>query len=160
MLYVGENEQSSNDSIRMLGIYSKSKKILTFVDFDSSFTLSQKSKKQELFKIDRQHEEIEAQQHNVYDQKQRLVEDFGTSKARKKMNSIRTSIIKEEAISSAVGTKKVLKNQAVPEESDEAQKEKKIKQMEEILPEFNLAADSPSSIYNLDSSHFLNSRPT
>jgi hypothetical protein len=98
--------------------------------------------------------------HNYLENKTLLVNSFGTSKAKSKIQSLRSNIIEEEHISSSDAMKKILEENAMIQEqyikhNTDDQLEVKIENMREILPPFDLETKDVTSIFNQDSSNIV-----
>lgn len=143
-----------------MGIYSKKKRELTFVDIDSIFSMSQKVRKVEAIAraVNADLSEKIITKSNYIDNKAQLIEDFGTLKAKKQTANYLSNIVTEDNIASAETTKKIFEDNAKaiqelsnPDNVDQ-QLNAKIKSMQEILPPFNLEANKPENIFSIDTS--------
>lgn len=179
-IFVGESEKIIYDSkARMdhnlsdytIGIYSKKKREMTFVDIESIFSMNQKVRRIEDYNIkmeDQQKkkllEEINSgtekkeDGRNYLENKLQLIKDFGTQKAKKVASNMKSHIVDEENISSINAAKRILEDNAIKQKhevqmTEEEQHLKKISNWMKILPEFNLETDKVEEIFNLDSSN-------
>lgn len=142
-------------------MFSKKKRSLTFVDIDSIFPLNQRIKKVEQNAKDIDYLKLNQEKPNkdIFENKMQLVTDFGTSKAKKQMNSIKTNKVSEDNISSLGAMKEILQENAKSVANaiitnEQEQLNNKVMNLREYLPEFNLEAQKPKDIFNLYSSMF------
>jgi hypothetical protein len=137
-------------------VYNKKAKTLKFVEIDSIFSINQKIKRVEAHAAKKSNVETKVKT-NYLENKTLLVNSFGTSKAKSKIQSLRSNIIEEDHISSSDAMKKILEEQAMIQEqyirhNADDQLEVKIENMREILPPFDLETKDVTSIFNQDSS--------
>jgi hypothetical protein len=178
-IFLGENEKIIYDSkARMdhnlseyiVGVYSKKKREMTFVDIESIFSMNQKVRRIEEYnsKMEQQMnkkllEEINSviekkeEGRNYLENKLQLIKDFGTQKAKKVAINMKSHIVDEENISSINAAKRILEDNAIKQKqevdmTEEEQQQKKISNWKKIMPEFNLETDKVDEIFNLDSS--------
>jgi len=185
-IFLGENEKIIYDSkARMdhnlseyiVGVYSKKKREMTFVDIESIFSMNQKVRRIEEYnsKMEQQMnkkllEEINSvvekkeEGRNYLENKLQLIKDFGTQKAKKVAINMKSHIVDEENISSINAAKRILEDNAIKQKQDvdmteEEQHQKKISNWKKIMPEFNLETDKVDEIFNLDSSNLFLIKP-
>lgn len=145
----------------MIGVYSKSTNKLNFIDVDSIFPMNQKIKKLEeaANKVELKIGEINKRQEYMVN-KQQLVKDFGTNKAKKQMTNLKTNILSEDNISSVNVTKQILGETAkaqgsVIKHNIEELLQSKMENMKEILPPFNAETEVAKEIFLQESSNYL-----
>jgi hypothetical protein len=145
-----------------LGIYSKKKRKLKLVELDSIFCMNQKVKRIEeqvvipTAPVTTTTNKEDAAKDYIKNKNQ-LVKDFGTNKAKKQMSNLRSTIINEDNVSSLGPMTKMINDKAIMQEqinktNPEQQLESKIEDMRLILPPFDLEAQSVGQIFNQDSS--------
>jgi hypothetical protein len=152
----------------VIGIFSKKKRELTFVDIDSIFSINQKIRRVEEHhqaNLDNEGKLLENNNinngtHNYLDNKAQLVKDFGTLKAKKQVASLRNNIVNEENIASLSSMKRILEENAKTQESFittniEEQMKNKINDMKEILPDFDAEAKELEKLFNINSSKII-----
>ena len=156
----------------VIGIFSRKKRELKFVDIDSIFPMNHKIRRieeytQKMEELERQKlvEEINAgkaeeKANNYMDNKLQLIKDFGTAKAKKVASGMKAHMVNENNISSVNAVKKLLEDNAVKQNADvqlneEQQQMNKISTWKEILPEFDLEAADKKAIFALDSSKMI-----
>lgn len=93
---------------------------------------------------------------SIWEQKQNLVEEMGTQKAKRKVQQMQSNIIKAENIAFKTEMSELLsgKQQELKQkfQNEEDQKMQELKnQKQEFLPEFNLETSEVDKIYNLNS---------
>lgn len=99
---------------------------------------------------------------NYFDQKIRLVEDFGTKKSKKIINSLKANMVSEDAIGATTQMKKLLSKKAQAINASEAaiQEETKIEEIIEnknMLPLFDDKTNEPKEIYSVYGSTLFSS---
>lgn len=94
-------------------------------------------------------EEILFKDESYFEKKHRLTSDFGTRKAKSKMNALRNNRVDEKAISTEKEMNFLLKQKVktMKDEDEAAIKEAMMKAKKEILPSFDQSADKPEKIY-------------
>jgi hypothetical protein len=172
IIYDSKARMDHNLSDYVVGVYSKKKREMTFVDIESIFSMNQKVRRIEDYTLkmeDQQKkkllEEINSgtdkkeETSNYLENKLQLIKDFGTQKAKKVANNMKSQIVNEENISSINAAKRILEDNAIKQKhevemTEEEQHMKKISNWKRILPEFNLETDKVDEIFNLDSSNY------
>jgi len=153
----------------VIGIYSKRKREIAFVEIDSIFCMNQKIKKIEDLKLSHIHKpeenldinKINAKNNanaNYLDKKIQLIDDFGTVKAKKQAASLKSNIINEENISSVNVAKKIMESNAKAQENisalnSEEQLKQRIETMQEILPIFDANETNIENVFDVNSSN-------
>jgi hypothetical protein len=172
IIFDSKTKMSKNMSDYVIGIFSRKKRELKFVDIDSIFPMNHKIRRieeyaQKMEELERQKlvEEInsgkaEEKANNYMDNKLQLIKDFGTAKAKKVASGMKAHMVNENNISSVNAVKKLLEDNAVKQNADvqlneEQQQMNKISTWKEILPEFDLEAVDKKAIFALDSSKII-----
>jgi A49-like RNA polymerase I associated factor len=106
----------------------------------------------------------EANNANYFDQKIRLVEDFGTKKSKKIINSLKANMVSEDAIGATTQMKKLLSKKAHAINASETaiREETKIEEIIEnksMLPLFDDKTNNPKEIYSIYGSIVITSNP-
>ena len=172
IIFDSKTKMNKNMSDYVIGIFSRKKRELKFVDIDSIFPMNHKIRRieeytQKMEELERQKlvEEINAgkaeeKANNYMDNKLQLIKDFGTAKAKKVASGMKAHMVNENNISSVNAVKKLLEDNAVKQNADvqlneEQQQMNKISTWKEILPEFDLEAADKKAIFALDSSKMI-----
>jgi hypothetical protein len=172
IIFESKTKMQKNMSDYVVGIFSKKKRELRFVDIDSIFSMNYKIRKIEdhVSRIeemkrqavlsspaDHENNETSTQKQNKYiDNKLQLIKDFGTTKAKKAAAGIKAHMVNENNISSVDAVKKVLEDNAVQQSmsvqmNEEQQQINKLATWRTILPEFDLGANDRKEIFALES---------
>lgn len=134
----------------VVGYYCGKKRTLTFAEA-CYFPMNQKMRELEQNKIS-----MSLNAGNYMDNKTLLVQDFGTNKSRKVIESMKSNIVKEANISSANAMQNIIFEKNAKEEDAIGQlaseHEKQEESMRAILPEFNSKSAKIDEIFNVDSS--------
>jgi hypothetical protein len=168
MIYDSRSRMDHNLSDYVIGVYSKKKREMTFIDVESIFSVNQKVRRVEEHTEKVANKKLLEEMNNLNDKKPettntyvenkiQLIQDFGTQKAKKVANSIRSNIIQEENISSIKAAKRILEDNAMKQKQDvdlneEEQKNKILANWRIRLPQFNLDTENVGEIFDLDSS--------
>jgi hypothetical protein len=104
--------------------------------------------------------EEKPEQNNFIVNKLQLVNDFGTTKAKKAMSNMKSNMISDENISSITAMQDIISQNAINQGVDvranhEEQLEAKIENMREILPPFDNTTEDVESIFDQESSKIL-----
>jgi hypothetical protein len=174
IIYEAKTKMNKNLSDYVVGIFSKKKREMTFVDIDGIFSINHKIRKIE--EHSQKMEELERHKllsigadtadlsapstsasGNYIDKKLQLIKDFGTSKAKKAASSIKAHMVNENNISSVNAVKRMLEDTAIKQnlnvQLNEEQKQlNKISLWRDILPEFDINAEDKKNIFILESS--------
>ena len=94
----------------------------------------------------------ETNEENYFDQKARLVEDFGTKKSKKIINSLKANMVSEDAIASSSQMKKILTHKAkqIDANEDAIREEAKMEEIIEnknLLPPHDEKTKDPKEVY-------------
>lgn len=170
ILFEAKTKMQKNLSEYVIGIYSKKKRELKFVDIDSIFSMNFKIRKIE--NHNSRIEEMKRQavlnspnenenKQNYIDNKLQLIKDFGTTKAKKAASGIKAHMVNENNISSVDAVKKLLEDNAVKQNmsvqmNEEQQQINKLATWRTILPEFNLETSEKREVFALESSKKIN----
>jgi hypothetical protein len=172
IIYDSKTKINKNQSDYVIGVFSKKKRELKFVDIDSIFVMNHKIRKIEehtmkMEELERQKlvEEINSgnkieDKPNYIDNKLQLIKDFGTNKAKKAASGMKAHMVNENNISSVNAVRKLLEDNAEKQNKDvqlneEQQQMNKISTWKEILPEFDLESKEKQDIFNLGSSNII-----
>jgi hypothetical protein len=173
IIFESKTKMQKNMSDYVVGIFSKKKRELKFVDIDSIFSMNYKIRRVEdhVSRV----EELKRQavlsspvgnenndtnntskQSKYIDNKLQLIKDFGTTKAKKAAAGIKAHMVNENNISSVDAVKKVLEDNAVKQSmsvqmNEEQQQINKLATWRTILPEFDLEAKDKKEIFALES---------
>lgn len=143
----------------LAGILCKKKRTLKLYDVDSVFVVNQKVEvKENLFRGNGIITEKKDQsEENAIENKLQLVTEFGTTKSRKQLNSMKTNTLNDENISS-VNAMQLLIQKKVKEDENLHLKEEALystsneNQMLELLPECNLETKEIREVFKIESS--------
>lgn len=170
IIYDSKTKINKNQSDYVIGVFSKKKRELKFVDIDSIFVMNHKIRRIEehtmkMEELERQKlveeinsgTKIEDTKPNYMDNKLQLIKDFGTNKAKKAASGMKAHMVNENNISSVNAVRKLLEDNAEKQNKDvqlneEQQQMNKISTWKEILPEFDLETKEKQDIFNLGSS--------
>jgi hypothetical protein len=172
IVYEAKSKLKNNLSDYVIGIFSKKKRTMKFVDLEGIFPVNQKIRRIEEH-AQRQEEE---EQHKLFNEiaegnniekpekkndyvenKLQLISDFGTAKAKKASQGIKAHRVDENNISSMNAVKRMLEDTAVKQSedvrmNDDQRRENRIATWKEILPEFNIDAEEAKDIFSFESS--------
>jgi hypothetical protein len=152
--YDGRSKNNSSEGQKyFIAIFNNKKRTLTFTQANY-MTITHNTKLLEHNKVT---ENQNITPSTYVENKSLLVQDFGTSKSKKVIDSMRSNIVKEENISSLQAMHNII-NQKSKDEEEQA----KVNQvngllsgeqsMIQILPKFNLETKDEFEIFDLDSS--------
>ena len=170
IIFEAKTRMQKNLSDYVIGVYSKKKRQLKFVDIDSIFSMNYKIRKIEdhvsrIEEMKRQavlNSPIENESKpNYIDNKLQLIKDFGTTKAKKAASGIKAHMVNENNISSVDAVKKFLEDNAVKQNmsvqmNQEQQQINKLATWRTILPEFNLESQEKQEVFALESCKIIN----
>lgn len=146
MSYTGkwDPQHASNQDKFLVGI--KEGDNIRLVETAGLFNMEQVAKKAEEYQPE---EEILFKDESYFEKKHRLTSDFGTRKAKSKMNALKNNRVDEKAISTEKEMNMLLKQKVktMKDEDEGAIKEAMMKAKREILPSFDPNADKPEKIY-------------
>ena len=96
-------------------------------------------------------------QANYLNKKSLLVNDFGTSKSKKVVESMMSNIVKEENISSANAMNEIIqrKSKTIEEKSKSSNLQDQSNSLKFILPEYNLETSNTMEMFNINTSKFF-----
>lgn len=175
IIYEGRSKLKNNMSDYVIGVFSKKKREMQFMDIEGIFPISHKIRRieehaqrmedeeqQKLLKEIAEGGDVaerQEKQATYVDNKLQLIRDFGTSKAKKAASGIKAHMVNENNISSVNAVKKMLEDTAVKQNEDvkmneEQKQQNKISTWKEILPEFDMVTEDKKAIFSLESSKF------
>ena len=155
IIYESRNKPNHNRNQYVLGILNKkTKRTLDLYEIEAIFNMNQKIRKIEQNKFIKDSSNISDQEDNIGVNKNDMMAQLGTAKAKRQAISSQENIVQENNISSINIIKQVLKEKA--EENDkkgnkEEQIENHLKLMKEILPSFDLETKDVSQIFEFNS---------
>ena len=84
-----------------------------------------------------------------FDRKHQLTSDFGTRKAKSKMNAMKNNRVEEEQVSTLRAMNHLIKNgvEVMQATAAEEEEEEKLRTKQEILPDFDPSSRHPESVY-------------
>jgi hypothetical protein len=142
IIYNGESKKTNNLSEYVIGVFSKKKRKISFYDIDNIFTINQKVRR-----IENHYQQVQAREAMIQETSQNkpdyftkkinLISDFGTMKAKKAAENMRSQLIEEKNISSLDAMNEILDERVAQEEAIEKEKISKNLQVLELLPIFN-----------------------
>ena len=157
IIYESRNKPTMNRNQYILGVVNKKRKReIDLYDVDAIFNINQKIRKieQNQFVSSLQKENIDEEEDNKGADKNEMMAQLGTAKAKRQAISIKENIVKESNISSINIIKEVLKQKA-EEEDNKKNKEQQIQNQlslfKEILPKFDLYAKDVGNIFEFNS---------
>ena len=157
IIYESRNKPTMNRNQYILGVMNKKHpREIDLYDVDAIFNINQKIRKieQNQFVSSLQKENIDEDEDNKGADKNEMMAQLGTAKAKRQAISIKENIVKESNISSINIIKEVLKQKAEEEESKnnkEQQIQNQLSLFKEILPKFDLYAKDVGNIFEFNS---------
>ena len=157
IIYESRNKPTMNRSQYILGVINKKRKReIDLYDIDAIFNINQKIRKIENNKFisSLQKENIDEEEENVGADKNEMMAQLGTAKAKRQAISTKENAVKESNISSINIIKEVLKQKAKEEEiknKNEEQVQGQLSLFKEILPKFDLTAKEVENIFEFNS---------
>lgn len=152
--YESRSKLNLNKSDYVLGFISKkTQRTISIYDIDGIFPMHQK-----ILKIDEDKSkriEIIDDKHTYANDKQELMEQFGTSKAKKLALNMKTNVVDESNISSVHNAKYILQQKAMDNDTlsnSEEIKKNQLFYMNEILPTFDMETNDVRKIFDYESS--------
>lgn len=150
--HVAKKLKRKENSIYLLGFYSKKSNSLRLVQAPDTFNFERSLKSQNSSAILKKFD----QDAKGMRRKEILVQELGTKKSKKIMKQLKSKVIEEDRIQSADQIKQIIKMQAgeFKDEIKELEAEKfqrEWNRKKSFLPDFNLSAKSAAKIYNLRS---------
>ena len=154
IIYESRNKPMQNRNQYVLGVLNrKTKRELDLYDIEAIFNMNQKIRKIENNKFIKDSENME-QEDNLGVNKNDMMAQLGTAKAKRQAISSQENIIQENNISSINIIKKVLKKKAEEDnknKNEEEQIQSKLNLFKEILPKFDLDTKDVSQIFEFNS---------
>ena len=156
IIYESRNKPMQNRNQYVLGVLNKkTKRELDLYDIESIFNMNQKIRKIEQNKFIKENlNNLNDQEDNLGINKNDMMAQLGTAKAKRQAISSQENIVHEDNISSIDIIKKVLKKK-VEEDNMNKNKEEQIKNQlalfKEILPNFDLETKDVSQIFEFNS---------
>ena len=156
IIYESRNKPMQNRNQYVLGVLNKkTKRELDLYDIESIFNMNQKIRKIEQNKFIKENlNNLNDQEDNLGINKNDMMAQLGTAKAKRQAISSQENIVHEDNISSIDIIKKVLKKK-VEEDDMNKNKEEQIKNQlalfKEILPNFDLETKDVSQIFEFNS---------
>ena len=157
LIFESRNKPSMNRNEYILGVLNKKHpREIDLYDIDAIFNINQKIRKieQDQFVSSLQRQNIDESEDNIGADKNEMMAQLGTAKAKRQAISIKENIVKESNISSINVIKEVLKKKAEEEESKNNKEEKMQNQLSlfnEILPKFDLTTKDISKVFDFNS---------
>ena len=157
IIYESRNKPTMNRNQYILGVINKKRnREIDLYDIDAIFNINQKIRKVENNKYVSllQKENIDEDQDNKGADKNEMMAQLGTAKAKRQAISIKENIVKESNISSINVIKEVLKQKVEEEETknkSEEQIQSQLSLFKEILPKFDLTTKDVGNIFEFNS---------
>lgn len=176
IIFDSKTKMTNNQSDYVIGIFSRQKREMKFVDIDSIFPMSHKVRRIEEYAqkmVEQQRQKLVDEiasgklptDNNLntnrgtsfVDNKLQLIKDFGTAKAKKTASGIKSHMVNESNISSVNAVKKLLEDNAVRQDLDVKMNEEqdelaKFSTWKEILPVFDPTTKDKRTVFPLDQS--------
>ena len=155
IIYESRNKPMLNRNKYVLGILNKkTKRELDLYEIDSIFNMNQKIRKIEQNKLIKDSLDLSEQEDNLGINKNDMMAQLGTAKAKRQAITSQENIVQENNISSINIIKKVLKKNV--EENDNNKNREELVQnqlalFKEILPSFDLETKDVSEIFEFNS---------
>ena len=155
IIYESRNKPMQNRSQYILGVLNKkTKRDLDLYEIESIFNMNQKIRKIEQNKYIKESLDLSEQEDNIGVNKNDMMAQLGTAKAKRQAISSQENIVQENNISSINIIKKVLKKNV--EENDKNKNKEELVQnqlslFKEILPSFDLDTKDVSQIFEFNS---------
>ena len=154
IIYESRNKPNHNRNQYVLGILNKkTKRTLDLYEIEAIFNMNQKIRKIEQNKYIKDSSNISDQEDNIGVNKNDMMAQLGTAKAKRQAISSQENIVQENNISSIDAIKEVLKQKAEEEINNrsEEQIESQLSLFREILPKFDLTAKDVGNIFEFNS---------
>ena len=157
IIYESRNKPTMNRNQYVLGVINKKRnREIDLYDIDAIFNINQKIRKVEQNKYDTSliKQNINEEEDNKGADKNEMMAQYGTSKAKRQAISIKENIVKESNISSINIIKEVLKQKAEEEEikkNNDEQIQNQLSLFKEILPKFDLTVKDVLKIFDYNS---------
>ena len=157
IIYESRNKPTMNRNQYVLGVINKKRnREIDLYDIDAIFNINQKIRKIEQNKYDTSllKQNIDEEEDNIGADKNEMMAQLGTAKAKRQAISIKENIVKESNISSINIIKEVLKQKAEEEEikkNSEEQIQNQLSLFKEILPKFDLTMKDVLKIFDYNS---------
>ena len=157
IIYESRNKPTMNRNQYVLGVINKKRnREIDLYDIDAIFNINQKIRKIEQNKYDTSllKQNIDEEEDNIGADKNEMMAQLGTAKAKRQAISIKENIVKESNISSINIIKEVLKQKAEEEEikkNNEEQIQNQLSLFKEILPKFDLTMKDVLKIFDYNS---------
>ena len=157
IIYESRNKPSMNRNQYVLGVINKKRpREIDLYDIDAIFNINQKIRKieQNQFVSSLRKQNIDENEDNIGADKNEMMAQLGTAKAKRQAISIKENIVKESNISSINIIKEVLKQKAEEEEKknkSEEQIQNQLSLFKDILPKFDLNTKDLFQIFEFNS---------
>ena len=156
IIYESRSKGGINKCEYILGVLNKKRSNeISLYDIDALFPMNQK-----LRKIEEHFNSVNINDNNADkttgSNKLELMTNFGTAKAQKMANNMKTNLVGENNISSVKAAKKILKDNAMSMDTKTVEEEKRkneISIMSEILPKFDLETNDVTKIFDIEYSN-------
>ena len=157
IIYESRNKPTMNRNEYVLGVINKKHpREIDLYDIDAIFNINQKIRKieQNQFVSSLQKQNFDEEEDNIGADKNEMMAQLGTAKAKRQAISIKENRVEEGNISSINIIKKVLKQKADEEEkkkNNEEQTQNQLSLFKEILPKFDTNTKDLSQIFEFNS---------
>lgn len=146
-----ENLSKNQMSDYIVGIWDKEHHKIRLIDVDHFYTLTQHSKHAQVYRPvkDNLFEDVE-----YYEQKNELVNVFGTKKAKQKMQQMKSNIVEESSINTAKQMNKILKHDVqklINEDERKAEEGETEGYAKDVLPDHDVNETKPENVYRKES---------
>ena len=157
IIYESRNKPSMNRNQYILGVINKKRRReIDLYDIDAIFNINQKIRKieQNQFVSSLRKQNIDESEDNIGADKNEMMAQLGTAKAKRQAISLKENVVKESNISSINIIKEVLKKKAEEEEKQnksEEQMQNQLSLFKDILPKFDLNTKDLFQIFEFNS---------
>lgn len=157
VVFESRNKPTMNRNQYILGVINKKRKReIDLYNIDAIFNINQKIRKieQNKFVSSLQKQNVDEEEDNIGADKNEMMAQLGTAKAKRQAISIKENIVKESNISSINIIKEVLKKKAEEEDSkknNEEQIQNQLSLFQDILPKFDLTTKNVGNIFEFNS---------
>ena len=155
IIYESRNKPMQNRNQYVLGVLNKkTKRDIDLYDIDAIFNMNQKIRKLEQNKFIKNSMNIDEDEDNLGVNKNDMMAQLGTAKAKRQAISSQENVIQESNISSINILKEVFKKKAEENDIEKTKQEQIQNQLslfKEILPKFDLETKDVSQIFEFNS---------
>ena len=155
IIYESRNKPMQNRNQYVLGVLNKkTKRDIDLYDIDAIFNMNQKIRKLEQNKFIKNSMNIDEEEDNLGVNKNDMMAQLGTAKAKRQAISSQENVIQESNISSINILKEVFKKKAEENDIEKTKQEQIQNQLslfKEILPKFDLETKDVSQIFEFNS---------